>query len=232
MSWFSSGYNALFGDKNTKQTTNEEGVDAFTKGQLGSIWNAAQQNAQGGPGQLLTGAGQYGTQLQGGGSLGIGALSGDPASIQKLMNPYQQQVIDANNAEWQHTNAQTLNQVNDAATQAGAFGGSRHGVAEGVALSNNNRAQQGQTANLLSQGYGQAVNQAGQLAGYGLAGSQLNAGLGFGGVGNGLWAQNALRGGFVQPTGMTGGSKTTEQGTPSIWGTIGNVAGTLGKFFA
>lgn len=231
MSWFSSGYNALFGNKTTNQNTHEEGLDAFSKGQLGSIWDAAQAAAKGGPGELLTGAGQYGQALQGGGNLGVGALSGDPAAIAKLMNPYQQQVIDANNAEWQHTNAQTMNQVNDAATQAGAFGGSRHGVAEGVALANNNRAQQSQTANLLSQGYGQAVNQAGQLAGYGLQGATLNSNLGFGGVGNGLWAQNALRGGFVMPTGTTGGYKTTQQGTPSIFDSIGRVAGAAAPFF-
>jgi hypothetical protein len=190
---------------------NSSGVDDFTRGQLGNIWGAAQGAAAGGPGPLLTGAGQYGTSLQTGGQAGINALSGDPTAVAGLMNPYIQQVLDANNANWQKTNLQTMNQVNDAATRAGAFGGSRQGVTAGVALANNNMAQQTQTANLLNGGYQQAIQQAQALAGFGLQGAQLNSNLGFGGVGNGLWGLNALRSGFIQPTGTF--SDTENHGT-------------------
>lgn len=70
--------------------------------------------------------------------------------MQPLMNPYDQRVIDAKNANWQKTNLQTMNQVNDAATRAGAFGGSHHGVAEGVPLASNNQAQATQAARLAA----------------------------------------------------------------------------------
>src|SRR5690606_27342516 len=46
-----------------------------------------------------------------------------------------------------------------AATQAGAFGGSRHGVAEGVRLGELDRAQASQIAGLLHSGYQQALGQ-------------------------------------------------------------------------
>jgi hypothetical protein len=164
-----------------------------------------------GPSPLLNGAAGYGTNAQTAGNLGFGALSGDPAAMQRLMNPYQQQVLDANNAQWQHTNAQTMNQVNDAATKAGAFGGSRHGVAEGVALANNNMAQQGQTANLLQSGYNNAVGQAGQLAGMGFQGAQLNSNLGFGGVGSPeQWKLNMMNQGWTGPTGQTSSGAQTQ----------------------
>jgi hypothetical protein len=89
-----------------------------------------------------------------------------------MMNPYQSQVIDANNKNWQKINANTVNQTNDAATAAGAFGGSRHGVAEGVALSENNDKQAAQDAGLMQTGFESTMNRAGQAAnlGFGAAG--------------------------------------------------------------
>jgi hypothetical protein len=94
------------------------------------------------------------------------------------MNPYQQQVLDANNAAWQKVNTQGANSLNAAATQANAFGGSRHGVAQGVMQSNNNMAQMQQTAGLLSQGFEGAMGRAGQLAGLGMGAAGAGAQLG------------------------------------------------------
>jgi hypothetical protein len=83
-------------------------------------------------------------------------------------------------------------------------------VAQGVMLSNNTMQNQALNAGLLSSGYNNAINQAGTLAGYGMQGAQLNSNLGFGGVGNGLWNLNALKSGYIQPTGSTSsGANTT-----------------------
>lgn len=119
-------------------------------------------------------SGLLGNQAQ----TGIRALGGDASAVQGLMNPYQQQVLDANNAAWQKVNTQGTNSLNAAATRAGAFGGSRHGVAQGVMQANNNMAQMQQTAGLLSQGFEGAMGRAGQLAGLGMGAAGQNAQLG------------------------------------------------------
>lgn len=210
--------------KETQSYNNTTAVDATTQAYQQQIRNAAEQAGNAGPSPLIGGATSYNTGLQNYGDIGARALSGDQQAASQLMNPYQQQVIDANNAQWQHTNAQTMNQVNDAATRAGAFGGSRHGVAEGVALANNNRAQMGQTAGLLSSGYNNAMGQAGQLAGMGFAGAQQNANLGLGGVGNAQqWLMNMLNQGYKGPMGQT--SSGASQGNQSGY----NLGLTLGK---
>lgn len=196
------------GSKTTNTQTNS--LDDNTKNQLGSIWNARQQAGLAGPSPLLTGAAGFGSNAQGAGNLGMGALAGDPRMMGQLMNPYTQQVIGANNALWQKTNAQTANQVADRATQAGAFGSSRYGVALGTALSNNNINQQAQTAGLLSQGYTNAQGVAGQLAGLGFQGAGLNSNLGMAGVGSpSQWYANQLQQGYIQPTGSTTGTTTS-----------------------
>lgn len=186
-----------------KQTQHEQqSVDANTGNQLGDIQRAFQWAGQAGPSPLLNQAGFYGTAAQQAGNLGFGALSGNQAALSSLLNPYTQNVIDANNANWQHTNAQTANQIADLATRGGAFGGSRYGVALGTALANNNGAQQTQTANLLSQGYNNAIGQATNLAGLGFQGAGLNSNLGFGGVGSpSQWLAQMLKQGFIMPTG-------------------------------
>jgi hypothetical protein len=201
------------GSANVQKTTENQNssVDTNTRNQLGGIQQAFDAAGQAGPSPLATGAAGYGTGAQQAGNLGLGALSGDSASMAKLMNPFQSQVIDANNAQWQRVNQQTSNQVSDAATRAGAFGGSRQGVATGVALGANNLAQQQQTAGLLQSGYNNAVGQAGQLAGLGFQGAGLNANLGMGGVGSPeQWQAQMMKQGFIMPTGGTsGGAQTT-----------------------
>jgi hypothetical protein len=52
-------------------------------------------------------------------------------TAQQLMNPYQQNVVDTTMSELQRQNQMALNQVGQGAAAAGAFGGSRHGVAQG-----------------------------------------------------------------------------------------------------
>jgi hypothetical protein len=206
---------------NVQKTTNNNAssFDPNSSAYVEQMRQQALAAGNAGPSPLLNGAASTGTNAQTAGNLGFGALSGDPNAMAKLMNPYQQQVLDANNAQWQHTNAQTLNQVNDAATGANAFGGSRQGVAEGVALSNNNMAQQSQTAGLLQSGYNNAIGQASQLAGYGMQGAQMNSNLGFGGVGSPeQWKLNMMNQGWTGPTGQTSSGAQTTAGASAKMG--------------
>lgn len=99
---------------------------------------------------------------------GMRALSGDPAEIAKLMNPYQQNVIDASNANYGRTSDILQTKLNDRATQAGAFGGGRADVATGAAQGELGAAHNTDIANLLYGGYQGAMGQAGQLANLGM----------------------------------------------------------------
>lgn len=200
----------------SRQTQNSQtSVDARTDARMRDIWNAGVAAGNAGPSPLLSGASDYNTGLMGAGQAGIAALAGDPAAAAQFMNPYQQNVIDANNAQWQRVNAQTVNRVNDLATRANAFGGSRHGVAEGVALADNAMAQQAQNAGLLYSGYTNAMDRAAQLANLGFAGAGANSQLGFAGVGSpDLYRLLMLRQGFLGPTGTqsSGATAQTEAG--------------------
>lgn len=63
-------------------------------------------------------------------SAGVQASSLGGANLQQYMNPYTNQVIDATMADMGRANNMALNQLGSQASGAGAFGGSRHGVAE------------------------------------------------------------------------------------------------------
>jgi hypothetical protein len=87
------------------------------------------------------------------------------------MSPYQQQVIDATMTSFDKQAAMQRRGISDQANQAGAFGGSRMGIAQSEydAASDMNRAQL--QAGMLQQGYGEGVmgaqnafNQQSQLA--------------------------------------------------------------------
>ena len=51
-------------------------------------------------------------------------------NIQAFQNPYTQQVVDTTMQDMERGRVMAMNQLGAQATQAGAFGGSRHGVAE------------------------------------------------------------------------------------------------------
>lgn len=99
-----------------------------------------------------------------------------------FMNPYTQQVVNTSMADLNRGRQMALNQIGADATQAGAFGGSRHGVAE--ALTNTGFAQEAaqMAAGLRSQGFNTAMDNAfrnqamqSQLAGQGFGfGQALN----------------------------------------------------------
>lgn len=204
------------------QKTTENGqtsVDPATAQRIQQMWEAAQQAGASGPSPLVTGAAGYNTGMMGAGQTGMAALGGDAAAAHQLMNPYQQQVVDATNNQWDQNDAMTQNNVNDAATKAGAFGGSRHGVMAGVAQGQNNMNRNAAVSGLLNTGYDNTMNRAGQLAGMGFAGAQSNANLGMGGVGNpSQWLMQMLSQGF-HPTGQTSSGASTQIGAKTQFST-------------
>ena len=125
----------------TQTASGQTGLDAQTEQWRREMMGAAQAAGNGNP--LM--------------NQGIGAMTG---GANPFMNPYQQQVIDRMNDQFGVQNQMTMRGVNDAATQANAFGGSRHGIATGTALAENARNQSAQVANLLQQGYGDSMNRA------------------------------------------------------------------------
>src|SRR5210317_338592 len=85
-----------------------------------------------------------------------------PQAYQAYMSPYQQDVIDTTLQEYDIQAQKGIPGIAQSAIQAGAFGGARQGVAEaeyGAASARNRAALQAQ---LLQQGFGQALNLAQQ----------------------------------------------------------------------
>lgn len=75
--------------------------------------------------------------------------------LSRYTNPFQRDVIDASMADYDNLLGTTFNSLK-AATPAGAFGGSRQGVAMGQAGADAARGQAGLLAQLRSQGFDQA----------------------------------------------------------------------------
>lgn len=71
-------------------------------------------------------------------------------------NPYEQSVVDATQADLERQRMMAVNATGDAATAAGAFGGSRHGVAEGATNEAALRNAGNVLAQLRAQGFAQA----------------------------------------------------------------------------
>ena len=107
--------------------------------------------------------------------LGTQAAMGGP-NIQQFMNPYTQEVTDNLQSDLERQRQMTMNTMGAQASNAGAFGGSRHGVAEGI--TNEGFARQGATAlgNLRQQGFNTALQAAQNQQGTQMGGAaQLGA---------------------------------------------------------
>jgi hypothetical protein len=131
-----------------------------------------------GPNAATTDAlGNY-SQYASAGLNGLAALGGDPSAMARFQNPYQQQVVDASNANFEKTNAMVGNAADSAATAAGAFGGSRAAVQKGAAQGEAQGAHDQQIAGLLDQGYNNAQTQAGNVANLGMGATGQIANIG------------------------------------------------------
>ncbi len=200
------------GQRSTQAST--QSLDGTTQDYLKQIMQWAQHAGAAGPSPLVGGATDYNTATMDAGRTGLGALAGDPSAVSKLMNPYQTNVIDAMRKEGAVTDQNTINTLNDAATRAGAFGGTRQGVATGVALAQNARDLNSNIAGLLNTGYDNTMNRAGNLAGMGFAGAGANANLGMGGIGSPQqWMLQMLKRGFLMPTGSQSNTSGSTLGT-------------------
>lgn len=177
-------------------------IDNSSQDYMKRVRAAAEAAGKAGPSPLVGGATDYYKQMMGGGNLGLGALSGNAGDVSQLMNPYQQQVVNSMNANWDQADQRTMNEVNDRATQAGAFGGSRNGVATGTALAQNSMNRNSQIGGLLYGGFNDAMGRAQTLAGMGAYGAGQNANLGLGGVGSPQqWLYQQMLAGYGGPLG-------------------------------
>lgn len=116
-----------------------------------------------GPGVFGQAAGAYNTALQG-------------PNIGQFMNPYTSEVIGRTGMDMARQAQMQRGMLGAQATQARAFGGSRHGVAEGTMMGDYGRAFGDMAAQQRQQGFNTALNTAQQQQGMM---SQL-AGQGFG----------------------------------------------------
>lgn len=82
--------------------------------------------------------------------------------IGSYMNPYIDNVVNSVQDLGKQNLEQSLTQTGDQAIGAGAFGGSRHGVQEGVATAQVNKDMNAQIGNLKAAGYNQATGLLGQ----------------------------------------------------------------------
>lgn len=95
-------------------------------------------------------------------SASAGQITG--SGIRELMSPYLQDVVDTTRADMEASNAAQLNALRARGAAAGAFGGSRFGVAEGQAIGDQSRALGSTLANLRHTGWMNAGQLAGQNA--------------------------------------------------------------------
>lgn len=121
--------------------------------------------------QIRQAAGAAGGAMPAGVTSGYNALTGNADAAKQFMNPYQAQVIDAMNKQFDRSGQMAQLGVNDAATQTGAFGGSRQGVASGVAASQNDLNRNTQVGNLLQSGFTDAMGRATNAVNLGMGGA-------------------------------------------------------------
>ena len=168
---------------------------------------------------MMQSAADYQPQQVGASTIGYDAVTAPnflQGDVQKYMNPYTQNVIDASMLDLKSANDLALQQINQQASGARAFGGSRQGVAEALQRSQAAQGAGRMSADLRNQSYNQAVaamqadqgrqmqaslanQQAGMTAGAANQSAQMQAALanqqaGIGASGQRLTAANSLAG--------------------------------------
>ena len=143
----------MAGAANPAQAAPQPNVFQQSSGALKSGINAAQGAAQFQPQQVNTEFGYTPDAV---------AAQQAAGGIQTYMNPYTQQVIDTSMSDLERQRQMQMNQLGAQASAAGAFGGSRQGVAE--SLTNEAFARQGGqlAAGLRQQGFQTALGAAQQ----------------------------------------------------------------------
>lgn len=193
---------SLFGPKE-RQTTQQYQIDPRTQQYLGQSRQQALQQAQAGPNQFLTQAGEgYGGLASS--NLGFAQQRG-MGGIEDYYNPYQQEVIGGMQSDFDRQRQMAQRSGQQMATRQGAFGGSRSAILEAELMGGVNRNEAQALGQLRYGGYSQAGDRlmadrrmAGNL---GLAGLGGMAGVGQTIGGQQLGATQNLWGGIGPPQG-------------------------------
>ncbi len=191
MGWF----DGLFGDTETTNTNQQQ--TGFSQG---NAWNDPRLQAlinqiSGNTGSLIGGTGfapinsfmtGAASQQQGlNGALNpafatandIGATGIAPSSIASFQNPFQQQVVDAANREFNVAGDRAITQAGGNSARNLAYGNSNRLVGEQLAREGNERTRQSTISGIQQQGFNTAANLAGQSRGLQLQGANTAAGL-------------------------------------------------------
>jgi hypothetical protein len=204
--------------------TVEQRIDQGAAGQRQNVFDAANALYAQGP-TAYNFDPQFLAQLQGLASSNLGLASG-PLDIGQFMNPYMSEVVGAVQGDFDRMRERSLNAVGGDATAAGAFGGSRHGIAEGTALGEIAQ-REGQTlAGLRAGGWSEALQAAMQQ-------KQLSGQLGLGASGmlHGMQYEDFVRmqqDPFARFQALLGSSASTPYGTTQETTSRGNLMSTLG----
>lgn len=175
--------------KSGNSQTVTQRLDPATEAMQKDVYNRARQASQqrytpyrgqtvASASPLSSGAAAQFQQLGGLAGLGGAAMAGDPAAFGQFMNPYMSNVVGAVGQQYDQLRNQATLESNDAATRAGAFGGSRHAVTQGARLGELDQGQAQTTAGLMQQGFNDAQQRALQAANFGMGalGQQFGAG--------------------------------------------------------
>lgn len=170
------------------------------------------------------------------GSVSPTQFSGD--ALNQYMSPYQRNVIDATQEQFNHADAVQSNNLLGSAIRSGnAFGGDRAGVAAAEMARGQRAAEAPTIAGLENQNYAQALGEFNNQQGVGLGAQQFNATTGLGAqeynVGTGLGAQqfNSTQGLNAQQNNMarllqaSGQYGSLGSGVAGIGSSMGSLAG-------
>ena len=92
--------------------------------------------------------------------MALNTYSNPGAAALSMMNPYNQQVIDTTLRDVGQASQMAMNNLDAQAQKAGAFGGSRHGIAMAELGKGYQQQALDKVGALRQQGYGQAMNNA------------------------------------------------------------------------
>ena len=118
---------------------------------------AGQGGKGGGQAQQPTNVNQAAAQGLGGAMNFTNQAMSGPLNVGAFNNPYQQQVIDNTAQDIERQRQMAINNLGAQAQGAGAYGGSRQGVAEGVTNAEFGRMAANQLGNMRMQGYNTAM---------------------------------------------------------------------------
>lgn len=135
----------------------QQGTNALSAA-MGTVGQAAGQYIGPTSSQMPSAFAALGDQAPQGMAGGIGSLPPalgniDPATGQAVMNPYQQQVIDASLRQIQRQGDIARQNLQAQAVKSGAFGGSREGIQRAELERNMNQQRNDAIINALQQGY-------------------------------------------------------------------------------